>query len=137
MVLLTVGIALICLTVLYFYLKRKYFTLVGPIPGIEPQFLFGNLIQTGLIGRDIAFNVTFVDLKSRFGDVFQYWLGPSRVVVVNRLEDVEHIFGNRHIYDQGELFMEKIGLVTPYAMISLKGSMEFLCKTQIENNVEV
>ena len=137
MVLLTVVVTLIFLTVLYYYLKRKYFTLVGPIPGIEPQFLFGNLIQTGLIGRDIAFNVTFLDLKAKFGDIFQYWLGPSRVVAVSRLEDVEHIFSNRHIYDQGELFTEKIGLVTPYAMLSLTGLIQFLYETQTENNVEV
>ena len=126
MLFLTIVIILIFVTVLYYYLKRKYFTLYGSIPGIPPQFLFGNLIQTGLIGRDVAFNVIFLDLKAKFGDIFQYWLGPSRVVAVNRLEDVEHIFANRHIYDQGELFTDKIGLVTPYAMLSLKGSISFL-----------
>ena len=121
MVLLTIVVALIFLSVSYYYLKRKYFTLSGPIPGIPPQFLVGNLIQTGVIGRDLTSNVIFLDLKSRFGDVFQYWLGPSRIVVVNRLEDVEHIFANRHIYDQADLFTEKLSIVNPYAILSLKG----------------
>jgi hypothetical protein len=86
MVLLTLIVVVLFLIVLYYYVKRIYFTLRGPIPGIPPQFILGNLLQTGAIGSNVAFNIIFLDLKSKFGDIFQYWLGPTRVIVVSRLE---------------------------------------------------
>ncbi len=122
MVLLTsVVVVVVFLCVLYYYIKRVYFTLYGPIPGLPPQFLLGNLLQTGVIGKNVPFNLIFLDLKTKFGDIFQYWLGPSRIVVVNRLEDVQHIFNHRNIYDQGDIFTDKISLVNPYAILCLKG----------------
>lgn len=121
MVLLTIVVALLFLSISCYYFKRRYFTLIDPLPGIKPQFLFGNLLQTGALKKDVAFPLIFLELKTKFGDVFQYWLGPSRIVVVNRLEDIEHIFANRHIYDQADLFTEKIGIVNRYAILSLKG----------------
>ena len=116
---------LLTIVILFYYFKRVYFTFHGPIPGIAPQFLFGNLFQTGALGRNVPFNLIFLDLKAKFGDIFQYWLGPTRVVVVNCLEDVEHIFKHRHIYDQGEIFTEKISLMNPYGILSLRGSIGF------------
>ena len=121
MVLFTLVFLLVFLAVLCYYIKRAYFTLRGPIPGIPPQFLLGNLLQTGFIGRNIPFNLIFIDLKAKFGDTFQYWLGPTRIVVVNRLEDVQHIFSHRNIYDQGEIFTKKVSLVNPYATLCLTG----------------
>ena len=109
------------LTVLYIYLKRVYFTLNGPIPGLPPQFLIGNLWQTGFIGKNIPLNVIFSDLKEKFGDIFQFWLGPSRIVLVNCLEDIQHIFSNRHIYEQADLFTEKLSLINPFAILVLTG----------------
>ncbi|UJR10982.1 hypothetical protein I4U23_015167 [Adineta vaga] len=110
------------LILFYYYVKRVYFTLYGPIPGLSPQFLLGNLFQTGVIGKNRSFNEIFLDLKSRFGDVFQYWLGPTRIIVISQFEDVQHIYSHRHIYDQGDIFTEKISLVNPYAILCLKGS---------------
>jgi hypothetical protein len=121
MVLLTLVIALVFLTVLYYYIKRVYFTLYGPIPGIPPQFLFGNLLQTGVIRENIPFNLIFLDLKTKFGDIFQYWIGSTRIILVNRLEDVQHIFNHRYIYDQGDIFIDKISLINPYAMLCMRG----------------
>jgi hypothetical protein len=112
--------------VLYYYIKRTYFTLHGPIPGIPPQFIFGNLLQTGVIRENIPFNLIFLDLKGKFGDIFQYWLGPTRIVVVNRLEDVQHIFGHKYIYDQGDIFTKTISLVNPYAMLCMTGQFFFI-----------
>lgn len=125
MVLLTLIIVVLFIGIFYIYIKRSYFTLYGSIPGIPPHFLVGNLIQTDVIGKNIPFNIIFLDLKAKFGDVFQYWLGPSRMISINRLEDIQHIFSHRHIYDQGELFTEKISLVNPYAILCLTGSNIF------------
>lgn len=119
--LFTLVIVLVFLTVLYYYIKRVYFTLYGPIPGIPPQFLFGNLLQTGVIRENIPFNLIFLDLKTKFGDIFQYWLGSTRIILVNRLEDVQHIFNHRYIYDQGDIFIDKISLINPYAMLCMRG----------------
>jgi hypothetical protein len=132
MVLLTLIVVVLFLIVLYYYVKRIYFTLRGPIPGIPPQFILGNLLQTGAIGSNVAFNIIFLDLKSKFGDIFQYWLGPTRVIVVSRLEDVHHIFSHRHIYDQGDILTDKISLVNPYATVCMTGLI--IDQSQFINN---
>ena len=121
MVLLTLAVVVLFLTILYYYIKRVYFTLTGPIPGLPPQFLLGNLLQTGAIGKNIPFNVILLDFKTKFGDIFQYWLGSSRIIVVSRLEDVQHIFSQRHIYEQGDIFIDKISLVNPYTILCMRG----------------
>ncbi|CAF0737712.1 unnamed protein product [Adineta steineri] len=64
-------------------MKMKYFTLRGPIPGLSPHFFFGNTIQSGLISKAFSFHEVYGKFKSRFGDVFQFWLGPWRVIVVS------------------------------------------------------
>jgi hypothetical protein len=133
MVLFTLVVILLFLTVLYYYIKRVYFTLHGPIPGIPPQFIFGNLLQTGGIRQNIAFNLIFLDLKAKFGDIFQYWFGFMRIIVVNRLEDVQHIFDHRHIYDQGDIFTDKISLINPYAILCLRGLNTFISLSFIFN----
>lgn len=114
---------LIVLFIGYFYLKQRYFTTDSPLPGIPPQFLFGNLLQTGIIGSGQSMPSVFRELQSKFGDVFQFWLGPTRLVVVSRLEDVQHIFTHRHEYEQAEIFASKMKNIIPNAIICLTGSM--------------
>ncbi len=119
-------LVLIILTILsivfYYYMKQTYFTLRGSVPGLPPQFLFGNMLQTGIIGQQIPMNILFLQLKDKLGDVFQFWFGPMRLIVVSRLEDVQHIFAHRHVYDQGDMFINILNLVNPNAIIGLKGS---------------
>ena len=121
MVLLTFVVVAIFLTVLWYYIKRVYFTLHGPLPGLPPQFLFGNLLQTGFIWYNVPFNLIFLDLKANFGDIFQYWLAGTRIIVVSRLEDVQHIFGHRYIYDQADIFTEKLSLINSDTLFCMKG----------------
>ena len=115
-----IGIVLF-LTILYYYVKSVYFTLRGPIPGIPPQFLFGNLLQTGIIWGDDSLSNVLLELKRKFGDVFQYWFTYTRVIVVSSLEDIQHIFTHRNIYDQGDIFIEKLSIVNPSEVAALKG----------------
>ncbi len=105
------------------YAKLKYFTLRGPIPGISPHFLVGNLLQSGLLLRNASIPLTFEKLKNRFGDIFQFWLGPSRLIVLSGLDDIQHVFTNRHIYDQGDLFVHKFGLLFPDGLICTRGKL--------------
>lgn len=100
-----VFLTLICLTVLIVYLKRKYFTISGSIPGKSPHFFFGNLLQTGLIsGRYIGEIAR--EFQVQYGDTFQFWAGPFRMIFVCNPEDVQHVFTHRQIYEQGDLELE-------------------------------
>ena len=103
------------------YTKWKYFTLRGPIPGISPHFLVGNLVQSGLFLRNASIPLILTKLKNRFGDVFQFWIGPSRWIVLSDLDDIQHVFTNRNIYDQGDLFVHKFGLLFPDGLICTRG----------------
>ncbi len=105
------------------YAKLKYFTLRGLIPGISPHFLVGNLLQSGLLLRNASIPLTFEKFKNRFGDIFQFWLGPSRLIVLSGLDDIKHVFTNRHIYDQGDLFVHKFGLLFPDGLICTRGKL--------------
>lgn len=118
---LAVVIVVLFLTVLYYYVKSIYFTLRGPIPGTPPEFLFGNLLQTGLIWGDESLSDALLKLKIKFGDVFQYWFTYTRVIVVSSLEDIQHIFAHRNLYEQGDMFIEKLCIVNPSEVAALKG----------------
>ena len=105
-----------------FYLKKKYFTFHGPIPGLKPQFLFGNLLQAGLFYGTTP-SVVLAEFQRKFGDIFQFWAGPTRFIVVNNVKDVEHIFTHRQIYDQAEIFAEKFSISYSRSLISTRGSL--------------
>ena len=113
-------LSIIIIVLLFMYVKFKYFTLRGPIPGIPPQFLLGNLIQINFTS-DKSYGEIFSTLRKRFGDIYQIWLGYARFIVVNNVGDIQHIFTNRNIYDQGDLFAEKSTSFLPDALISIKG----------------
>jgi len=117
------------IVLLFFYLKFKYFTLRGPLPGIPPHFLFGNLIQIGVF-RDEPFPDIYKNLKKRFGDHFQVWFGPWRFVVVSNIADVQHIFTHRNIYDQGDVFCEQFSVMLPDGLICIKGYYPLFRKNQ-------
>ena len=120
---MTLTFVVLFVTVLYFYLKSVYFTLRGPIPGIPPQFFFGNLLQTGYFSwKPVSMPDLFPKLHDRLGDVFQFWIGSMRLIVINRLEDVQYIFSHRQIYDQGKLFTENLKSINPNGIICLTGT---------------
>ncbi|CAF1064376.1 unnamed protein product [Rotaria sordida] len=89
---------------------------------MAPQFLFGNLLQTGVIWRGEPLPNVLRQFQDKFGDVFQFWFGPARMVVVSCLEDVQHIFSHRHIYEQADVFDEKMKSIVPNSIFCLTGS---------------
>ena len=119
---------IILIVLLLFYVKLKYFTLRGSIPGIPPQFLLGNLIQTGMLRGDPPLPKIYKNLKKRFGDYYQLWLGSWRFIVVGNITDVQHIFTHRNIYDQGDLFCEQFTVMFPHGLICIKGNWNYFEK---------
>jgi hypothetical protein len=103
------------------YIKIKYFTLRGPIPGSSPHLLFGNLIEAGQLFKGVSLPQGLAQFKKRFGDIFQFWLGPSHVIVVGNINDVQYIFNNRHIYDHGEMFVQQTSVLFPDGLLCLRG----------------
>ena len=119
---LTIALLILVGSIAYWYFKSVYFTLRGSIPGIPPQFLFGNLIQLRLLPRKtVSLPDVMLDLGKKFGDVYQLWLGSMRLIIINSLEDAQHIFSHRTIYDQGDIFTENLKLLNPKGVICLKG----------------
>lgn len=116
---------------LLFYLKWKYFTLSGSIPGLSPQFLFGNLLQSGFFSGELPPDILST-FKKRFGDVFQFWFGPSRFIIVSNINDVEHIFTHRNIYEQGDIFVEKFSVSYSKSLISMKGLFRIVVLSSFE-----
>ena len=121
MLLLTVAVVVLFVIVLYQCVKYIYFSFDDSLPGISPQVIFGNVLQTGMLWGDETLPTIFRQFQIRFGDVFQFWLGPTRVIVVCNLEDVQHIFRHRHIYEQGGSFINKYSIINPNALTCLTG----------------
>ncbi len=112
---------LLVLILVYIYVKVKYFSLRGNIPGQSPHIFFGNLIQTGMLFNGTTTAEVFPLFKQKFGNIFQFWLGFTRVIVVSDIDDVQHIFSNRHIYDLGDIHVEKLGSMFPDSLMGIKG----------------
>ena len=80
------------------------------------------MIQLGFVSRrpasmpDVLFR-----LQEKFGDIYQVWLGSNRFIIINNLQDVQHIFSHRNIYDQGDLFLNQFKILNPKGIICLKG----------------
>ena len=122
----TIAITGVFIGIVYYYFKSVYFTLYGTIPGIPPQFFFGNLLQFGILSRNpISMPDIMLQLTKRFGDICQLWVGPMRLIVINNLEDAQHIFAHRTIYDQGDIFTQNLKLINSNGIICLKGKFEW------------
>jgi len=81
----------------------------------------GNLPEFDQLFSGLAVPQTLLRFRKRSGDFFQFWLRSKHVIVIGNINDVQHIFRNRHIYDRGALFTEKGSLIVPNALISAKG----------------
>lgn len=102
---------------LLLYVKLRYFTLRGSVPGRSPHLFFGNLIQSGLLFGKKSAPEVYISFKEHFGDIYQYWVGFIRFVVVHDIDDIQYIFTHRNIYDQGDIFLEKFSILVPESII--------------------
>jgi hypothetical protein len=71
-------------------------------------------------------NQIFAEFKHRYGDIYQFWFGPIRYIVVSGINDVQYIFSNRNIYDQGDIFIQQVSTIFPSGIITLKGELSLL-----------
>ncbi len=95
-------LVLILITIILVHAKLKYFTLSDPIPGKPSQFLWGNLVQTGLSSGRYLGEIT-KQFQDEYGDTFHLWIGLIHLICVCNPDDVQHVFTHRYIYDQGYL----------------------------------
>ncbi|CAF3070367.1 unnamed protein product [Rotaria sp. Silwood2] len=109
---------------IYCYIKWKYYTLRGPVPDLQPEFLFGNLRQLEVIGsnRELinSYDHAAEKLQKKFGDIFQFWIGSFYSYVFCRPEHAAKIYADRHIFDRGEINKKKtFGLIGENLFITL------------------
>ncbi|CAF3462225.1 unnamed protein product [Rotaria sp. Silwood1] len=106
----------VLLTTIYVYFKRAYFTSHDSLPGLSPQLLVGNLAQTGITrGKPPA--VVFLEWQDKYGDVFKFWFGSMPLIFVCGIQDVQHIFTHRQIYEQGDSRLHKQKLLFHDALL--------------------
>ncbi|CAF4292054.1 unnamed protein product, partial [Rotaria sordida] len=109
----------VCLLVLY--VKYKYFTSHRSIPSLPGHFLFGNLLQTGLL-HGAALPQVYASFKNKLGDIYELKLGFLHGIIVSDIDDVQHIFSHRLIYDQSNWVAEIFNVLVPESLITLKGA---------------
>lgn len=121
--LITLGLIIVAISICYIILKHRYYTDPDDgIPGLPPEFIFGHSRSTGLLtGTSIC--VIFSRLQQRYGDVFTFWWGHKRSIVLNRIEHVQYVLSNRQKYEQGSVTADGFSLVAPTGLISLQGQM--------------
>ena len=107
------------------YIKLRYFTLRGPVPGQSPNLFFGNLIQAGLLFGTKSSADVYISFKERFGDIYLYYVGFIRFIVVHNIDDVQYILSHRNKYDQGDIFLEKFSILVPDSIICNIGNVFF------------
>ncbi|CAF3638015.1 unnamed protein product [Rotaria sp. Silwood2] len=94
----------IIISAIYLYIKWKYYTLRDPVPGLKPEFLFGNLRQLGIFGpnRQLidSYDYAAEKMQIKFGDIFQIWIGAFH----------SYVFNSDQIYDELHKFVRN-GLV--------------------------
>jgi cytochrome P450 len=112
--------------VVYYYLKWKYYTLRSDIPGLQPEFKYGNLRQLGIITSKKQVTDSYVHafgkMQKQYGDVFQIWIGSNHYYVFCRPEHAERIYSDRHIFDRADVRTKTFGLIAEDFLITLVGS---------------
>ncbi|CAF3988702.1 unnamed protein product [Rotaria magnacalcarata] len=105
---------LIVISLLYLVLKHRYYTNPDDeIPGSPLEFFFGHSQLTGLLSGK-ALPVIVSELQQSYSDVFTFWCGHKRSIVLNTIEHVPYVFANRQIYEQGSITADEFSLVVPF-----------------------
>ncbi|CAF1486220.1 unnamed protein product [Adineta ricciae] len=91
------------------------------LSGLKPQWLIGNLKNTGVSTGEVALHEVFAKLKENFGDAYLFWLGPYPSIILSRIEYVQHVLTDRHTYDQATSTTSSFGILFPSGLIALRG----------------
>ncbi|CAM2703726.1 unnamed protein product [Rotaria socialis] len=118
----TIALLVIFLLTIYWYLKGNGTNHNKKLPGLEPQWIFGNLRNTGVISGRVVLYEALAELKAKFGDAFSFWLGPYYSIVLSRIDHVQHVLADRHTYDIAETTTRNFGVLFPTGLIALRGN---------------
>ena len=92
---------------------------------MQPEFLFGNLLQLDLITSKKEIIDSYVHglekMQNRYGDVFQFWIGANHCYAFCRPEHAEQIYSARHVFDRAEIRKNTFGLIADNALKALMG----------------
>ncbi|CAF2098402.1 unnamed protein product [Rotaria magnacalcarata] len=92
----TIALLVICVLTIYWYLKGNGTNPNKKLPGLEPQWILGNLRSTGVISGRVVLYEALTELKAKFAD--------------------------RHTYDIAETTARNFGVLFPTGLIALRGN---------------
>ena len=106
----------------YYYFKLYYSALknLSKLPGLKPEWLLGNLRNSGLTAGRALHEVQAI-FKEKYGDVYSFWLGSLYTITFSRIENVQHVLADRHTYDLSTHTTSTFGVLFPNGLISLRG----------------
>ncbi|CAF5228878.1 unnamed protein product, partial [Rotaria magnacalcarata] len=98
----TIVLLSIFILIVYVYSRLNRSNHTEKLPGIKPQWVFGNLYNTGIVSGRVTLPEAITELKEKYGDVFSFWFGPYYSIVLSRIDHVQHVLADRHTYDIAE-----------------------------------
>ena len=115
------GIILLLLLLGYVYLKRPYTQGPSGLSSQEPQFFFGNLINSGLLTGKSTFHEIMQRYQRQYGDKFVFWFGSTPCITFCLSEHAQAILANRQAFDQSPLFLPNFDLLCPHGIFMPTG----------------
>lgn len=70
--------------------------------------------------------------KEIFSDVYRFCVGSSCFIVVNNINDIQHIFTHRNIYEQGDIHINQFSLLFKDAFIGFNSNFELSTNNQLK-----
>ncbi|CAF4117130.1 unnamed protein product [Rotaria magnacalcarata] len=104
----TIALLVICVLTIYWYLKGNGTNPNKKLPGLESQWILGNLRSTGVISGRVVLYEALAELKAKF--------------VLSRIDHVQHVLADRHTYDIAETTARNFGVLFPTGLIALRGN---------------
>ena len=62
-------------------------------------------------------------MEKKYGDIFSFRIGFRRIIILSRIDYIQHILSNRQIYDISEMTTRNFSLLFPGGLLALKGDM--------------
>jgi cytochrome P450 len=115
---------IVFLATAYWYLKWYYSAIskhAKKLPGLEPLWMSGNLKNSGISTGRVAPHEALAEFKEKYGDIYSFWYGSLRAVVISRIDHVRHVLKNREIYDQSTKTISTFGVLFPTGLFVVRG----------------
>jgi cytochrome P450 len=70
-----------------------------------------------------AFHEAISLMEEKYGDIFSFRVLFRRIIIISRIDYIEHILSKRQIYDISEITTRNFSLLFPGGLLSLKGDI--------------